>query len=89
MKDWKDVLSGDEKQLMNLSRLFYHKPKFAFLDESTSNVSEDVEAKIYKTAKNEFNITLLTIGRRATLWQHHNFNLHFDGLGNWKLEELA
>ncbi len=39
-------------------------------------------------AKNDYNITLLTIAHRATLWQYHNYILQFDGHGNWKLEEL-
>ena len=39
-------------------------------------------------ATNEYNITLLTIAHRATLWQYHNFILQFDGHGNWKFEEL-
>jgi len=72
--DWKDVLSGGEKQRVG--------------DECTSALSIDIEGKIYLKAKLDFKITLLTIAHRATLWQYHDYILQFDGNGNWKFEEL-
>jgi ATP-binding cassette, subfamily D (ALD), peroxisomal long-chain fatty acid import protein len=90
-KEWKDVLSGGEKQRMAIARLLYHEPRYAFIDEGTSAVSSDVEGILYETAK-EKGITLITISTRVSLKKYHTYNLTL-GLGEegeaWDLKKIG
>ncbi|RAL17568.1 putative peroxisomal ABC transporter (PXA1) [Aspergillus homomorphus CBS 101889] len=90
-KEWKDVLSGGEKQRMAMARIYYHEPRYAFLDEGTSAVSSDVEGLLYDRAK-ERGITVITISTRASLKKYHTYSLTIN-IGaegeQWELERIG
>jgi ATP-binding cassette subfamily D (ALD) long-chain fatty acid import protein len=77
-KDWKDCLAGGDKQRIAMARLFYHKPRYAILDECTSSVGMDIE-KIMYTHAQELGISLITVSHRPSLWQYHNWILQVFG----------
>ncbi|KAH6885828.1 ABC transporter transmembrane region 2-domain-containing protein [Thelonectria olida] len=90
-KEWKDVLSGGEKQRMGFARLLYHEPQYAIIDEGTSAVSSDVEGLLYETCK-EKGITLITISTRASLKKYHTYNLILgmgEGGDEWEFERIG
>lgn len=85
--EWRDVLSVGLQQRVAMARLFYHKPKYAILDECTSSVTLEVEREMYETAKG-LGVTLMTVSHRRSLWRYHGWILQFDGLGGYVFTRL-
>ena len=86
-REWRDALSGGDKQRIAMARLFYQKPKYAILDECTSAVTLEVEKIMYDHAT-ELGITMLTVSHRSSLWKYHSHVLQYDGQGGYVFTEL-
>ena len=77
-KEWRDVLSGGEKQRVGIARVLWWAPRYAVLDECTSAVSSDVEGRMYEVMKGR-GMTLVTISLRAGLVRYHEWVLELRG----------
>jgi ATP-binding cassette subfamily D (ALD) protein 3 len=82
-RNWINAFSGGQKQRVAMARVFYHRPRYAILDECTSAVSDEVESIIYTTCR-KLGITIFTVSHRAQLQQYHDQQLRYDGRGGWE-----
>ncbi|XP_072065140.1 ABC transporter D family member 1-like isoform X2 [Arachis hypogaea] len=82
--NWGDELSLGEQQRLSMARLFYHKPKFAILDECTSAVTTDMEER-FCTKVRAMGTSCITISHRPTLVAFHDVVLSLDGEGGWSV----
>jgi len=89
VQDWFNAFSGGQKQRIAMARLFYHRPKYAILDECTSAVSSEVEDELYSTCA-KIGITLFTVSHREYLKRHHAKVLTFVGeKGAWLWTDIS
>ncbi|XP_062230488.1 ABC transporter D family member 1-like [Phragmites australis] len=83
--NWGDELSLGEQQRLGMARLFYHKPKFAILDECTSAVTTDMEERFCKKVR-AMGTSCITISHRPALVAFHDIVLSLDGEGGWDVQ---
>jgi putative ATP-binding cassette transporter len=83
--DWTNVLSLGEQQRVAFARLILRKPRFAFLDESTSALDEDNQDLLYRLLKDS-GIGYISVGHRTTLVKHHERLLILNRSGSWELK---
>ncbi|XP_057491887.1 ABC transporter D family member 1-like isoform X3 [Actinidia eriantha] len=82
--NWGDELSLGEQQRLGMARLFYHKPKFAILDECTSAVTTDMEERFCAKVR-AMGTSCITISHRPALVAFHDVVLSLDGEGGWRV----
>ncbi|XXG65186.1 hypothetical protein AAC387_Pa05g2954 [Persea americana] len=84
--NWGDELSLGEQQRLGMARLFYHKPKFAILDECTSAVTTDMEERFCCKVR-AMGTSCITISHRPALAAFHDMVLSLDGEGGWSVHD--
>lgn len=82
--NWGDELSLGEQQRLGMARLFYHRPKFAILDECTSAVTTDMEERFCSKVL-AMGTSCITISHRPALVAFHDIVLSLDGEGGWSV----
>ena len=87
--DWRDVLSGGEKQRINFARILFHKPKFVVLDEATNAISVDMEDYLFQLLKT-YNFNFMTISQRPSLIKYHDVLLEISSEDkSWHLQTMG
>ena len=73
------MLSIGEQQRLAFVRALIYKPLWLFLDEASSALDEETEAKVYTLLQEEAGTTtLVSVGHRSTLNKYHQNVLYLD-----------
>jgi putative ATP-binding cassette transporter len=74
---WSNVLSGGEQQRLSFARLLLHRPDIVVMDESTSALDTDSQARLM-TRLGELlpDMAVISVGHRAELEQFHERKLN-------------
>lgn len=82
-RKWRETISTGQQQLLSMARVILTKPKFAFLDEATSALDPENERMLYTVLKS-VGATVISVGHRPSLVEHHTHVLELLGNGSWK-----
>ncbi|KAF9434465.1 ATP-binding cassette sub- D member 4, partial [Entomortierella beljakovae] len=86
--DWTKMLSPGEQQKMAFARLFYARPTFAVLDESTCSMDSESEEAMFKQCR-ELNITCITVCHNASMEKFHQQKIVLAGKGGgWTFVQI-
>jgi putative ATP-binding cassette transporter len=79
-ENWAQVLSGGEQQRLAFARALLIKPDWLFLDEATSSLPEEDQARLYRLLKEKLpRTTLVSIAHRESVGAFHPRSLAWRG----------
>lgn len=85
-RDWSQTLSLGEQQRLAFGRLLLNQPDIAFLDEASSALDEGLEDALYRLLRQHLpGTTVVSVGHRSSLVQHHAQQLQILEQGRWQL----
>ncbi|MGQ0544776.1 MAG: ABC transporter ATP-binding protein/permease [Betaproteobacteria bacterium] len=77
-ENWAQLLSGGEQQRLAFARALLIKPDWLFLDEATASLPEEAQEVLYRLVRERLpDTTLVSIGHRASLAEHHERRFAF------------
>ena len=80
--DWGSLTFG-EKQRLSLLRIFYHKPRYAVIDEATAGLGLRTERRIFERCR-AMGIALVVVAQQRSLLQFCDSCLTLSGGGEWE-----
>jgi putative ATP-binding cassette transporter len=79
-ENWAQVLSGGEQQRLAFARALLYRPDWLFLDEATASLPEGDQDALYRLLKERLpGTTLVSVGHRESLAEHHAERLTWRG----------
>lgn len=82
--DWGSYLSPGQQQRLAFARVIIARPKFVVLDESTSALDVNNEARLYEELQQK-GTTFISVGHRPSVVEYHQKVLKFTPAAEWKL----
>ncbi|KAI9142216.1 ABC transporter transmembrane region 2-domain-containing protein [Paraphysoderma sedebokerense] len=79
-------LSPGELQKLSFARLFFHRPVFAVLDESTSSLDIGTESALYSRCR-DLDITIISVSHRQSVVKFHQVIVNVGRNGNVRVLE--
>jgi len=81
-RDWSNILTVGEQQLLGIARLLISKPRFAFLDRATNALSTARARHVYELLSHT-SITYISVGDQAYLRDFHDNVMELQEDGKW------